>query len=171
MGEDTNYPAVNDTVISSEWRLSDRTGLNAAIAEAEKRLGDSSRIRMKPLTSCAGSLRPPPVLRGALQAEVNLAQERLESAVAGLAEKPGDNGSIPDGNGGASSTPDDSRPGGGEPNISAPQTGEGLSHGLCGGDSGAPRPVAVLTLAALREGNAEAVEDKPGRQGVLLSKI
>ena len=37
MGEDANYPADNDTVISSEWRLSDRTGLNAAIAEAEKK--------------------------------------------------------------------------------------------------------------------------------------
>ncbi len=41
-----------------------------------------------------------------------------------FAEKSEDNGSTPDGNGGASSTPDDGRPGGGDPDTSVPQTGE-----------------------------------------------
>lgn len=98
MGEDANYPADNDTVISSEWRLSDRTGLNAAIAEAEKKLGDSSRYTDETVDVLRRELEAAAGLAGdALQAEVNLARERLESAIAGLAEKPGDNGSIPDG--------------------------------------------------------------------------
>ncbi|MFR1477796.1 MAG: hypothetical protein ACLSB9_20000 [Hydrogeniiclostridium mannosilyticum] len=155
MGEDTNYPADNDTVISSEWRLSDRTGLNAAIAEAEKKLGDSSRYTDETVDVLRRELDAAAGLAGdALQAEVNLARERLESAIAGLAEKPGDNGSIPDGNGGASSTPDDSRPGGGEPNINAPQTGEGFSWASVAVILSAAA-VAVLTLAALRRRNAE----------------
>lgn len=155
MGEDANYPADNDTVISSEWRLSDRTGLNAAIAEAEKKLGDSSRYTDETVDVLRRELEAAAGLAGdALQAEVNLARERLESAIAGLAEKPGDNGSIPDGNGGASSTPDDSRPGGGEPNINAPQTGEGFSWASVAVILSAAA-VAVLTLAALRRRNAE----------------
>lgn len=90
MGEDANYPADNDTVISSEWRLSDRTGLNAAIAEAEKKLGDSSRYTDETVDVLRRELEAAAGLAGdALQAEVNLAGKGLSPRLRGSLRSPG----------------------------------------------------------------------------------
>ena len=90
MGEDTNYPKDNDTVISSEWRLSDRTGLNAAIAEAEKKLENSGRYTVETVDALRRELEAAKGLAGdALQTDVDLAREKLEAAIKELAEKVG----------------------------------------------------------------------------------
>ena len=84
MGTDSNYPEDNNTTITCEWNLlTDRTALDAAIAQAEA--VDISGYTEESVKAVTDALEAAKALSlTATQEEMDAAAKAIEEAIAGL---------------------------------------------------------------------------------------